>query len=116
MSINMRNDFEQLKLRFCPECYSDWLEEVYTSETNEYYIECKHCGKTSDKTMIQEEAAIIWNNIPNPEVDDILEEISYLEEQIKIKNEEIEAIVDDIDCCYQDIEILKKELEKYGRI
>ena len=70
-----------MKLIFCPVCNSSWLSEEYCKEDNSYYIVCNHCGHEGGRSIIQEEAPLLWNDEENPEVERIKKEIKEFEEK-----------------------------------
>jgi hypothetical protein len=76
----MFNICEVMKLIFCPACNSSWLSEEYCKEDNSYYIVCNHCGHEGGRSIIQEEAPLLWNDEENPEVERIKKEIKEFEE------------------------------------
>lgn len=108
----MRNDFELLELNVCPECFSSYLEEVYIAGTNSYHIECKHCGNTSEPTLIQEEAKILWNSVKNDDVEFFKAEIIACEVEIRRCEREIEDLEEEIDGNRWHINNFKKELSE----
>lgn len=108
----MFNTKEELELLLCPDCESDWLEEIYNIDTKSYHIKCNSCEFVGEGSLVQREAIILWNKTTR-----YSEEIDSLEEELEAYKEELRSIVRRIDYLedekyYIEHDIVEKENEK----
>lgn len=101
----MFNTKEELELLLCPDCESDWLEEIYNIDTKSYHIKCNSCEFVGEGSLVQREATILWNKTTR-----YSEEIYFLEKKLEDVIREIDSLEDEK--YYIEHDIVEKENEK----
>lgn len=109
----MKNDKEILQLRCCPICESDNLVEIYEVGKKLYKIKCNFCGFTSEGSMVQNEAAIIWNKIErfSEEIEFLKQELRIYEHDLRRNRERIDELEDDNLYLESEIHKIEKRME-----
>lgn len=92
----MINFKDILKLKSCPNCGSDWIEEIYDVENFLYHIKCKSCSHLGEGSMVQEEASYLWNNDEKfvSEIRELEEELDWFMGELDALEQEIESLED----------------------